>query len=90
MRATHAIDNTYKLISFISTTCYLLYKLLSDQDFIKVFNSNILSAIHGFRDNEVLLQTGYDVIVISPPKGDSRDLSWRILKDRPGFHDSDP
>jgi len=23
--------------------------------------------MHGFRDNEVLLQTGYDVIMISPP-----------------------
>jgi len=23
--------------------------------------------MHGFRDNEVLLPTGYDVIVISPP-----------------------
>jgi len=26
----------------------------------------LLVTIHGFRDNEVLLQTGYDVIVISP------------------------
>jgi len=31
-----------------------------------VFHSNILSGMHGFRDNEVSLPTGYDVIVISP------------------------
>jgi len=30
-----------------------------------VFNINFLSGMHGFRDNEVLLQGGYDVIVIS-------------------------
>jgi len=28
--------------------------------------------MHGFQDNEVLLTTGYDVIVISPPGGASR------------------
>jgi len=27
----------------------------------------VLSVMHGFRDNEVLLQAGNDVIVISPP-----------------------
>jgi len=31
-----------------------------------VIHSNFLSAMDGFRDNEVLLPTGYDVIVISP------------------------
>jgi len=30
--------------------------------------------MHGFRDNEVLLQAGYDVIVISPPGGASGDF----------------
>jgi len=30
-----------------------------------------LSVMHGFQDNEVLLQTGYDVIVISPLGGAS-------------------
>jgi len=25
--------------------------------------------MHGFRDNEVLFQAGFDVIVISPPGG---------------------
>jgi len=28
--------------------------------------------MYGFRDNEVLLQAGYDVIVISPPGGAAR------------------
>jgi len=27
------------------------------------------SGMHDFRDNEVLLQAGYDVIVITPPGG---------------------
>jgi len=30
--------------------------------------------MHGFRDNEVLLPTGYDVIVISPLGGASGDF----------------
>jgi len=34
-----------------------------------VSHSNFLSGMHGFRDNEVLLQAGYEVIVISPPGG---------------------
>jgi len=28
--------------------------------------------MHGFRENEVLLRAGYDVIVISPPTGIAR------------------
>jgi len=39
--------------------------------------------MHGLRDNEVLLPTGYDVIVISPPRGASDDFSCRILKEQP-------
>jgi len=31
--------------------------------------------MHGFRDNEVLLQAGYEVIVISPPGGVSGNFS---------------
>jgi len=31
--------------------------------------------MHGFQDNKVLLQAGYDVIVIFPPGGASVDLS---------------
>jgi len=40
-----------------------------------VINSNFLSGMHGFRDNEILLLTGYDVIVISPLEGVSGDFS---------------
>jgi len=39
---------------------------------MKVFNSNFLSAMYGFRDNEILLPTGYDVIVSPPPLGAAR------------------
>jgi len=46
--------------------------------------------MHGFRDTEVLLQAGYDVIVIYPPGGTSHDFSWRILKERAWLPDSDP
>jgi len=38
-----------------------------DHDFLRAFNSNLLFGMHRFRDNEVLLQAGYAVIVISPP-----------------------
>jgi len=30
--------------------------------------------MHGFRDNKVLLPTGYDVIVMSPPGGAARNF----------------
>jgi len=36
-----------------------------DHDFLIVFRSNFVSRMHGFRENEVLLQAEYDVIVIS-------------------------
>jgi len=57
MRVTHTISNIYKLISFFN-----LY-LLSNQTFVIVIHSNFLSAMHGFRDNDILLPTGDDVIV---------------------------
>jgi len=41
----------------------------SDHDFLIAFYTNFLSRMHGFRDNEVLLPTGNDVIVISPLGG---------------------
>jgi len=41
----------------------------SDNEFLIALHSNFLSEMPGFRDNEVLLQAGYDVIVISPPGG---------------------
>jgi len=40
----------------------------SYHDFLIAFHSNFLSGIHGLWDNEVLLQIGYDVIVIVFPR----------------------
>jgi len=37
----------------------------SEHDFLMTFYKNLLSMMHGFRDNEVLLQAGYDVTVFS-------------------------
>jgi len=45
-----------------------------------LIHSNFLFAMHGFRDNEVLLQAGYDVIVISSIGGASaifHDGFWK-------------
>jgi len=36
---------------------------------MKVFNSEFISAMYGFPDNENLLPAGYDVIVIFPLGG---------------------
>jgi len=59
MCSTGAINNIFKLMRFFKIICaVLLYKLLSHQDFMKWFNSN----------NEVLLKTGYGVIVIFPSR----------------------
>jgi len=41
----------------------------TDHDFLIVIHSNFLSGMHGFRDNEVLLQARYDVIASPPPGG---------------------
>jgi len=60
----------------------------SDYDFLIAFYSNLLSLMHGFRDNDAILQAGYDVIVISPPGGAPLHFSWRILKERPWLPDS--
>jgi len=57
---------------------------------MKVIHINFLSAMSGFQDSEVLLLTGYDVIVISPPGAASGEFSWRILKERPWLPDSVP
>jgi len=46
----------------------------SYQEFLIALHSHFLSQMHGFRDNEVLFQTGYDVIVISSPGGASGDF----------------
>jgi len=47
----------------------------SDHDFLIAFYTNFLSRMHGFRDNQVSLQTGYDVIVISTLEGASGKFS---------------
>jgi len=41
-------------------------------DFLIASHSNFLSGMNCFRDNEVLLQAGFDVIVISPPGSAAR------------------
>jgi len=46
----------------------------SDHDFLIVFHINFSSGMHGFRVNEVLLQGGYGVIMISPLGGASGDF----------------
>jgi len=51
----------------------------SDHD----FHSNFLAAIHGFRVNEILLPTLYDVIVTPQLGSASREFSRRLLKERP-------
>jgi len=53
----------------------------SDYNFMIVIYSNFLYAMHGFRDNEVLLPTSYDVIARPPP---ARTFSCqKVLKLRP-------
>jgi len=47
----------------------------SDHDFLIAFHTNFLSRVHGFQDNEVSLQVGYDVIVISTLGGASGKFS---------------
>jgi len=46
----------------------------SYHDFLIVFRSNFSSGMCGFRDNEVLLQGGCDVILIYPLGGASGDF----------------
>jgi len=41
--------------------------------------------MHGFRDNDVLLPTGYDVIVIYPLDGVLYRFCWWSLKEQPSF-----
>jgi len=54
----------------------------SDHDFLIGTKSNFLSVKRDFRDNEVSLQAGYNVIAISPPGGASGDSSRWILIER--------
>ena len=48
-----------------------------------MFNGNYTSIIHHFRDIEVFLLAGNDVITLSPLGGAVGDSSLRILKERP-------
>jgi len=62
----------------------------SDHNFQLMIHSNFLATMHGFRDNKVVLPSGYDVIVKPSPGGASRDISWRILKEQILLPDSVP
>jgi len=59
----------------------------SEHDFMIVIQTNFLFMMHGFRDNEVLLQAAYVVIVIYPLGGAAGEFSWRILKEWPWLPD---
>jgi len=50
----------------------------SDNDFLIAFHGKCVSAMHGFRDNKIVLPTGYDVIVSPPPGGAPSAFSGRI------------
>jgi len=50
----------------------------SDHYFLIAFHSNFLSGMHGFRDNDVLLPTGYDVIALFPLGSVSHRFCWRF------------
>jgi len=50
-----------------------------------MIHSNFISGMHGYRDNKVSLQAGYDVIVISPSGGASRDFYDGFWKSDHGF-----
>jgi len=67
----------------------------SDHDFLIVIfliviHSNFLSAIGGIRDNEVLLSTGYELIISRSSGCAARTFSWWILKERRWLPDSVP
>jgi len=62
----------------------------NEHDFLIVLQSNFLFVMHGFRDNEVLLQSRYDVIVISSLGGASGEFPWQILIERPWLPDDVP
>ena len=58
----------------------------NDLDFKLVFNGNYTSIIHHFRDIDVFLLAGIDVIAISPLGGAEGDLTLRILRERPRLY----
>jgi len=54
---------------------FLFMKILSDQEFMIVVHCNFSATMHGFRDIEVLMETGHDVIVSSPPGNAARTIT---------------
>jgi len=62
----------------------------TDHGYMIMIHNNFLYEMHGFRDNDVSLPTGYYVIVSPPPGCAARDFSWRILKEQPWLPDSVP
>ena len=57
--------------------------LKNDNGFLLVLCSNFTSSMHRYRDNDVFLQTGKDVMVIPPLGGAVRSFRRRILKGWP-------
>ena len=57
-----------------------------DNGFRLVFNSNFISIMHRFWDNDVFLLTGNDVMAISPLGGTVHEFWWWILKGWPQVH----
>jgi len=47
---------------------------MSDHDILIVFHSNFFSGLHCFRNYEILLQAGYEVVAIYPIGGASGDF----------------
>ena len=48
--------------------------LIIDNIFLKLINRNFISNMHCFRDNDVFLQTGTDVMVLYPLGGAVRRI----------------
>ena len=53
---------------------------MNNSGLLLVFYSKFISITHRFRDNDVFLQTGNDVMVIPLLEGAVRSFRWRILK----------
>ena len=75
-----------KMMSSIYLRKGALYTVLDDEirknedGFLLAFYSNFTSIIHRFRDNDVFLQTGNDVMVIFLLWGAVYHFQWRILR----------
>ena len=62
-----------------------MYEIVSDgiwnHDCLLVFHRYFSSIKHRFRQNQVFLQTGNIVIIVSPPEGAAYSFQWWILND---------